>query len=65
MKSGATLRTLIGAVAEGVNDVITAFTPNSLHVLYYHNGHKTLRLDKGGRKKFLLVEKHDIKTVQC
>ncbi|GMT03651.1 hypothetical protein PENTCL1PPCAC_25825, partial [Pristionchus entomophagus] len=43
MKSGNTLRTLIGAVAEGVNDVITAFTPNSLHVLYYHNGHKTLR----------------------
>ena len=43
MKSGNTLKTLIGAVAEGVNDVTATFTPNGAHVLYYHNGHKTLR----------------------
>lgn len=43
MKSGSIIRTLIGKVAEGINDVEACFTPNGLHVLYYHSGHQTLR----------------------
>ncbi|KAE9547865.1 hypothetical protein FO519_008926, partial [Halicephalobus sp. NKZ332] len=43
MKTGAIVRTLIGYVAEGVNDVKAEFTPTGKHVLYYHNGHQTLR----------------------
>ena len=43
MKTGATARTLIGYVAEGVNDVRAEFTPTGKHVLYYHNGYQTLR----------------------
>lgn len=44
MKSGTIIRTLIGQVAEGVNDVQARFTPNGSHVLYYHSGHQTLRI---------------------
>uniref|UniRef100_A0A915AEI7 WD_REPEATS_REGION domain-containing protein n=1 Tax=Parascaris univalens TaxID=6257 RepID=A0A915AEI7_PARUN len=43
MKTGGVIKTLIGNVVEGVNDVQVAFTPTGQHVLYYHNGHKTLR----------------------
>ncbi|KAH7668241.1 Protein T05C3.2, partial [Aphelenchoides avenae] len=43
MKNGSTLKTLIGTVAEGVNDVQARFTPTGEHVLYYNNGHQTLR----------------------
>lgn len=44
MKTGAIVKTLIGYVAEGVNDVQAEFTPTGKHILYYHNGHQTLRI---------------------
>lgn len=43
MKNGSIIRTLIGQVTEGINDVEARFTPSGLHVLYYHSGHQTLR----------------------
>uniref|UniRef100_A0A915E369 NWD2 C-terminal beta-propeller domain-containing protein n=1 Tax=Ditylenchus dipsaci TaxID=166011 RepID=A0A915E369_9BILA len=43
MKTGNIARTLIGKVAEGVNDVQAHFTPKGDHVLYYHTGQQTLR----------------------
>lgn len=43
MKTGGVMRTLIGQVAEGVNDVKAMFTSTGEHVLYYHSGHQTLR----------------------
>ena len=43
MKTAGRIRTLIGNVTEGVNDVVANFTTNGQHVLYYHSGHKTLR----------------------
>uniref|UniRef100_A0A914D322 NWD2 C-terminal beta-propeller domain-containing protein n=1 Tax=Acrobeloides nanus TaxID=290746 RepID=A0A914D322_9BILA len=58
MKTGANVKTLIGYVAEGVNDVQAEFTPNGKHILYYHNGHQTLRLFRvsdGGQDGSLLT----------
>ncbi|KAI6183551.1 Leucine-rich repeat and WD repeat-containing protein [Aphelenchoides bicaudatus] len=43
IKTGGVMRTLIGQVAEGVNDVKAMFTSTGEHVLYYHSGHQTLR----------------------
>ncbi|CAI2355495.1 unnamed protein product [Caenorhabditis sp. 36 PRJEB53466] len=44
MRTGHAVKTLIGNVAEGVNDVTCSFSPNGHHVFYYHSGHKTLRV---------------------
>ncbi|CAI4228678.1 unnamed protein product [Auanema sp. JU1783] len=44
MKTGGIIRTLIGNVMEGVNDVIATFNPSGCYVLYYHSGHKSLRV---------------------
>ena len=46
MKSGLVAKTLIPHMAQGVNDVQASFTPSGRHVLYYHNGNKTLRAFK-------------------
>uniref|UniRef100_A0A0K0EPQ8 NACHT domain-containing protein n=1 Tax=Strongyloides stercoralis TaxID=6248 RepID=A0A0K0EPQ8_STRER len=43
MKTGGILRTLIGNVQEGVNDIFACFSSSGQHVLYYHTGHKSLR----------------------
>uniref|UniRef100_A0A8R1EJ33 NWD2 C-terminal beta-propeller domain-containing protein n=1 Tax=Caenorhabditis japonica TaxID=281687 RepID=A0A8R1EJ33_CAEJA len=44
MRNGHIVKTLIGSVAEGVNDVVCSFSPSGEYVFYYHSGHKTLRV---------------------
>lgn len=44
LKKGQTLRTLIPRVIEGINEIRAEFTPCNTYILYYHNGHKTLRI---------------------
>ena len=44
LKTGSTLHVLIPRVAEGVFSVDTQFTRNDLHVIYYHSGHKSIRV---------------------
>lgn len=44
LKSGKTVRTLIPRVAEGVFSIDVMFTENDKHVVYYHSGHRTLRV---------------------
>jgi hypothetical protein len=43
-RTGKTVRTLIGKVAEGVYDVIAFFTPTNTHVIYYNKGKRTIRV---------------------
>ncbi|XP_050388645.1 NACHT and WD repeat domain-containing protein 2 [Patella vulgata] len=43
-KSGKNVRTLIPRVAEGVFSIDVMFTKNDKHILYYHSGHKTIRV---------------------
>ncbi|XP_064648000.1 NACHT and WD repeat domain-containing protein 2-like [Lineus longissimus] len=44
LKHGKTKLTLLPKVAEGVFSVMTLFTKNDQHVLYYHSGHRTVRV---------------------
>ncbi len=44
LKNGKTVHTLIPKVAEGVFNVTTMFTKNDQHVIYYHSGHRTIRV---------------------
>ena len=44
LKSGKTTRTFIPRVAEGVFSIDVMFTKNDKHVVYYHSGHRTLRV---------------------
>ncbi|KAJ8313494.1 hypothetical protein KUTeg_008055 [Tegillarca granosa] len=44
LKSGKTIRTFIPRVAEGVFSIDVMFTRNDRHVVYYHSGHRTLRV---------------------
>ena len=44
LKHGTVLKTLIPKVAEGIFNVICQFTETDEYVLYYHGGHKTLRV---------------------
>jgi WD40 repeat protein len=44
LKNGKTTKTLIPRVAEGVFDVKVFFTENDKYVVYYHSGHRTIRL---------------------
>ena len=44
IKHGKTVRTLIPKVAEGVFSVKVMFTKNDKHVVYYHSGHRTIRV---------------------
>ncbi|KAI5755532.1 hypothetical protein M8J77_017783 [Diaphorina citri] len=44
LKKGATVRTFIPKVAEGVFSVICMFNKTDEYVLYYHSGKKTLRV---------------------
>ncbi|KAI3386911.1 hypothetical protein SNEBB_004259 [Seison nebaliae] len=51
MKNGQTVKQLIGKKAEGVFSVKANFTKTDQHVVYYHSGHRTLRIfrTKDGR----------------
>ena len=44
LKHGTVLKTLIPKVAEGIFNVICQFNETDEYVLYYHGGHKTLRV---------------------
>ena len=44
LRSGATLQTLIGRVAEGVFSTTALFTHDDRHVAYYHAGRKSVRV---------------------
>ncbi|CAH1788936.1 unnamed protein product [Owenia fusiformis] len=44
LRHGKTVKVMIPKVAEGVHEVKVMFTRNDRHVLYYHTGHRTLRL---------------------
>lgn len=46
LKKGATVRTFIPKVAEGVFTIICLFNRTDEYVLYYHSGRKTLRVFK-------------------
>lgn len=44
LRTGKTVRTFIPRVAEGVFSIDVLFTQNDRHVVYYHSGHRTLRV---------------------
>jgi NACHT domain- and WD repeat-containing protein len=44
IKSGEVALTLIPRVAEGVFSIKAMFTTNNRHVIYYHSGHRTIRV---------------------
>lgn len=44
LKHGKTVKTLIPRIAEGVFNVDVMFTKNDRHVVYYHSGHRTIRV---------------------
>ncbi|XP_069111532.1 NACHT and WD repeat domain-containing protein 2-like [Argopecten irradians] len=44
LKTGKTVRTFIPRVAEGVFSIDVMFTQNDRHVVYYHSGHRTIRV---------------------
>ncbi|KAK2159956.1 hypothetical protein LSH36_143g06049 [Paralvinella palmiformis] len=44
LKTGKTIHVMIPKVAEGVFDTMTLFTRNDHHVVYYHCGHRTIRV---------------------
>ncbi|XP_039275654.1 NACHT and WD repeat domain-containing protein 2 [Nilaparvata lugens] len=48
LKKGATVKTFIPKVAEGVFTVICMFNKTDEYVLYYHSGKKTLRVFRTG-----------------
>ena len=53
LKTGKTTKTLIPRVAEGVFSVKVFFTDNDKHVVYYHSGHRTIRLFRVSDGKML------------
>lgn len=44
LRHGKTVKTLIPRIAEGVFKVAVEFTKTDQHVLYYHSGHRTVRV---------------------
>lgn len=44
LKHGATVKTFIPKVAEGVFTVMSLFNETDEYVLYYHSGRRTLRV---------------------
>ena len=44
LKHGKTVKTLIPRIAEGVFNIDSMFSKNDHHVIYYHSGHRTLRV---------------------
>ncbi|XP_052126754.1 NACHT and WD repeat domain-containing protein 2, partial [Frankliniella occidentalis] len=53
LKKGATVRTFIPKVAEGVFTIICRFNKTDEYVLYYHSGRKTLRLFRTADAKMI------------
>ncbi|XP_076470740.1 NACHT and WD repeat domain-containing protein 2-like [Babylonia areolata] len=53
LKMGRTIKTLIPRVAEGVFSVKVFFTSNDKYVVYYHSGHRTIRLFRVSDGKML------------
>ncbi|KAL8578633.1 hypothetical protein ACOMHN_007091 [Nucella lapillus] len=67
LKTGKTIKTLIPRVAEGVFSVKVVFTSNDKYVLYYHSGHRTIRLFRVCDGKMLANFKAsaEVKTIVC
>ena len=67
IKTGKTTKTLIPRVAEGVFSVKVFFTANDKHVVYYHSGHRTIRLFRVSDGKMLANYKAsaEVKTIVC
>jgi len=62
--TGATLRTFIPRIAEGVFDVVTLFTEDDRHVVYYHSGKKSVRVFRvSDGKQVGAVSVMDVKQV--
>ncbi|KAL3831256.1 hypothetical protein ACJMK2_023030 [Sinanodonta woodiana] len=67
LKNGKTVKILIPRVAEGVFNIDVMFTPNDRHVLYYHSGHRTLRVFRISDGKLIATYKAhaEINAMSC
>lgn len=67
LKSGKTTKTLIPRIAEGVFHVKVFFTSNDKHVIYYHSGHRTVRLFRASDGKMLANYKAsaEVRAIVC
>ncbi|KAL8615116.1 hypothetical protein ACOMHN_054485 [Nucella lapillus] len=67
LKTGKTTKTLIPRVAEGVFSVKVFFTANDKHVVYYHSGHRTIRLFrvKDGKMLANFKASAEVKAIMC
>jgi hypothetical protein len=67
LKSGKTIRTFIPRVAEGVFSIDVMFTENDRHVVYYHSGHRTIRVFRvSDGKRIANYKAHaEVKVMSC
>lgn len=67
LKHGRTMKTLIPRIAEGVFDVDVMFSKNDRHVVYYHSGHRTLRVFRLADGKMIAKYKAhaEVKVMTC
>ena len=67
LKHGKTSKTLIPRVAEGVFTIDVMFSKNDHHVVYYHSGHRTLRVFRLCDGKMIAKYKAhaEIKVMTC
>ncbi|WAQ94112.1 NWD2-like protein, partial [Mya arenaria] len=67
LKHGKTTKTLIPRIAEGVFNVDTIFSNNDRHVIYYHSGHRTLRVFRLSDGKMIAKYKAqaEVKVMTC
>ena len=67
LKHGKTTKTLIPRVAEGVFSINVMFSKNDRHVIYYHSGHRTLRVFRLGDGKMIAKYKAhaEVKVITC
>lgn len=67
LKSGKTIRTFIPRVAEGVFSIDVMFTENDRHVVYYHSGHRTIRVFRvSDGKRIANYKAHaEVKVMAC
>ncbi|XP_060597437.1 NACHT and WD repeat domain-containing protein 2-like [Ruditapes philippinarum] len=67
LKHGKTVKTLIKKVAEGVFSVDVMFSKNDRHVVYYHSGHRTLRVFRLSDGKMVAKYKAqaEVKVLTC
>ncbi|KAL5006957.1 hypothetical protein ScPMuIL_015763 [Solemya velum] len=66
-KSGKTKMTMIPRVAEGVFTIDVMFTQNNQHVVYYHSGHRTIRVFrvKDGKRIANFKAHAEVKVISC